>query len=515
MTDSAAVQVVLSALRLADHPGDSVARYHVAHSPLGPVLGVTPVTDDAAAEQLARDMRFELLERGYGDVLYDWLLALHPRCDERELTRLRQLVRLADEFQAVETLRPSDFVRYVERRRVEAPRASPVRVMTIHRSKGLEFDAVILPELDARLILNMPVATLSNVGDRTAPPVLVSRPSNERLRSLLPENLNRAVRETRDRMVTEALCLLYVAMTRAAHGLYLYVAPETQTSLTASRLLRHTLGAPETSAAGEVLYQHGDADWHRSATAGRETPEPPPASEPLRVELAPLEAGRRRGLESVAPSRHQDTARKLIRLGNVLSPTRPRALRAGTIIHAWFETITWLEEGVPDDDELTRIARQFGAGEAEAAELLAGFRKTLQAPAIRDLLTLATQKPGFLKKPGFSLRNECPIATLEDGVLVRGTIDRLVLLSADGRVRSAEVIDYKTDPVEPGQTGRLVEKYGEQLRAYADAVARMYDVPRERIATRLVALSAGCVVEVGMEREEHELPERGGQLRLF
>lgn len=514
VTDSAGVQLVLSALRLADHPGDTVARYHVAHSPLGPALGVTPATDGAIAEQLARDLRRELLERGYGDVIYDWMLALHPRCDERELTRLRQLVRLADEFQAVDTLRPSDFVRYVERRRMEDPRSSQVRVMTVHRSKGLEFDAVILPELDGKLIHNMDVATLSNPNDRTAPPVLVSRPGNERLRTLLPDVLSRAVRETRDRMVAEALCLLYVAMTRAAHGLYMYVAPETHDSLTPSQLLRHSLGASASSSSGEVLFEDGDAQWFRSVAVERETPEPPPAPEPLRVELAPLEAGRRRGLESVAPSRHGDEARRLVRLGNRLAPGRPRALRTGTIIHAWFETITWLDDGVPDDEQLRRIARQSGAADEELAELLAGFRKTLAAPAIRQLLMRGSYDKGVTAE----VRNECPIATLEDGLLVDGTIDRLVLLSVDGRVHSAEVIDYKTDPVEPGETGRLVQKYGDQLRTYADAVARMYAVPRERIATRLVSLSAERVLDVPADpksKSNDEPPAAGSQLKLF
>ena len=34
LTDSTAVQVILSLLRLADHPGDTIARFHVAQSPL-------------------------------------------------------------------------------------------------------------------------------------------------------------------------------------------------------------------------------------------------------------------------------------------------------------------------------------------------------------------------------------------------------------------------------------------------------------------------------------------------
>jgi ATP-dependent helicase/nuclease subunit A len=34
LTDSAAVLIVLSALRMADHPADTVACFHLAHSPL-------------------------------------------------------------------------------------------------------------------------------------------------------------------------------------------------------------------------------------------------------------------------------------------------------------------------------------------------------------------------------------------------------------------------------------------------------------------------------------------------
>ena len=41
---------------------------------------------------------------------------------------------------------------YVEQTRVSAASPAAVRVMTIHQSKGLEFDAVFLPELESGLI---------------------------------------------------------------------------------------------------------------------------------------------------------------------------------------------------------------------------------------------------------------------------------------------------------------------------------------------------------------------------
>ena len=47
--------------------------------------------------------------------------------------------------------RLAEFVRRVRTERVENPRAAQVRVMTVHGAKGLEFDRVILADLDRGL----------------------------------------------------------------------------------------------------------------------------------------------------------------------------------------------------------------------------------------------------------------------------------------------------------------------------------------------------------------------------
>src|SRR5690606_37429261 len=49
LTDAAPCEAVLALLRLADHPGDTIARYHVAETPLGRAVGFTDHTDVAAA----------------------------------------------------------------------------------------------------------------------------------------------------------------------------------------------------------------------------------------------------------------------------------------------------------------------------------------------------------------------------------------------------------------------------------------------------------------------------------
>ena len=147
LTDTPPVNALLSLFRLADHPSDRAALYHVASTPLGEVVGFDDWRDKAAARALAYRVRSRLLGDGYGTALAGWVHDLAPQCDAREVLRLLQLVELGHRWDDRPTLRPTDFARYVASESVEDPSSAPVKVMTVHRSKGLEFDVVVLPEL--------------------------------------------------------------------------------------------------------------------------------------------------------------------------------------------------------------------------------------------------------------------------------------------------------------------------------------------------------------------------------
>jgi ATP-dependent exoDNAse (exonuclease V) beta subunit len=120
LTDSVAVQCVLSLLRLADHPEDTVARYHVAQSPLGSIVGFEHYDDDTAVHQVSLSVRQRLMAIGYGRTIYGWVKALAGSCDQRELNRLFQLVELAHGYEPQSTERSIDFVEYVCAQKVEA-----------------------------------------------------------------------------------------------------------------------------------------------------------------------------------------------------------------------------------------------------------------------------------------------------------------------------------------------------------------------------------------------------------
>ena len=69
-------------------------------------------------------------------------------------------------------MRPAEFVQAIRDAAIDNPGAARVRVMTINRAKGLEFDAVFLPELDWKAQVR-PTACLTQraaVTDAAPPP---------------------------------------------------------------------------------------------------------------------------------------------------------------------------------------------------------------------------------------------------------------------------------------------------------------------------------------------------------
>lgn len=529
LTDSPAVAVVLSLLRLADHPGDRVARFHVASSPLGGIVGFTNHDRDGEAQRLSLQVRQSLLSRGYGGTVDRWARPLAADCDDRDANRLLQLVELAYRYEPEATLRTRDFIALVEGQRVEDPSPADVRVMTIHQAKGLEFDIVVLPQLDKDLKGQPPPVVVGRPSP-TSPVDRVCRYAKEELQRLLPPEIQAAFARYQEERIRESLCVLYVAMTRAMHALHLIVAPsksnEKQLPKQFAGILRAALTDGKPVAACAMLFEHGDADWHKrvhgsghgsSATPWRGGAVADGGREPrhgvprlpskFKIDLAPLAGRRRRGLDRQNPS-------ELARAGHVDLALRMRLERGsatdrGTLFHAWFEQIEWLDDGLPNKEELRAVARKLGSSGGEAEKWLGEFMRALRQPGLRAALS----RDRYLKHSGAPWSQQAQIVAelasppklevfRERGFAVRhgdklltGTIDRLVLVrSAAGPLAAAEVIDFKTDALAvEGAAGEtlLDQKYAPQLAAYRLGVSQFTGLPPERVFARLLLIDSG------------------------
>ncbi len=225
LTDSAAIEIVLSAIKLADHPGDSIARFHLSHSPLATTLGLEPETDvnqqaNAEAARIASaKLRTRLITDGYGPTVEALARNLIDHCTRRELLRLQQLVRIAFEDPSTSDqwqLRPGRFVQYVrDEVKVSDQSSARVRVMTVHKAKGLEFDVVVLPfKLRSQGFAGMTPNVVVGRDKPTDPIKIATRYLGEKLRKFLPDDFQTLFSDERQRNVQEAMCVLYVALTR-------------------------------------------------------------------------------------------------------------------------------------------------------------------------------------------------------------------------------------------------------------------------------------------------------------
>jgi ATP-dependent helicase/nuclease subunit A len=510
LDDSPAVEAILSLLTLADHPGHSIAWFHLKNTPFKPDAQQFDNPD-----RVARHVRSELLKIGYGEFVYSWAKALAPACDRRDQSRLQQLVEMAYDFQTRGTLRADDFVRWVRTQPVPDPSPAAVRVMTIHGAKGLEFDAVVLPELDDTLLGQTPAFVAGRDEDTLAVNV-VCRYAKEAVQNMLDPAVQRAFAQHRQLEAEESLSLLYVAMTRAMHALYMFIpGPGTANRKDAwFTLLHQALAAGAEKRDRAPLFEVGTPAWHQSAPSiTRTTGET--VELPSQITFRTDATARRRGLKFEAPSSREGNARLPLR--HLFKPSEGTGTAAGTLYHAWFETIEWLDDSEPTEARLRDAAKKKRwdlppETWRDVENLLAQFIQWLRDPAIAGVLRQSAYAdargrdfPARLAslwsknlKPT-KVERERRFLAPETDRLWHGSFDRVVWLGDGERIVAADVIDFKTDAIKPGDAGAVKERtehYRPQVEAYRRAIARMARLPEEHIAARLVFTFAGQVVEI-------------------
>lgn len=534
LTDSAAVLHVLSAMILADHPGDRIARFHLANGPLAGVLKLDDDRNDVQAASASLWIRSRLMEKGYGATIEDFVRELAPSCNPREFQRLERLLELAHRFQENATgVRTQAFIDLVRTEKVESPSASPVRVMTIHKSKGLEFDIVVLPDLDNRLVKQSPKIIVGREKDKkgktspTAPVQFVLRYVGKEIQSLLPPEFQEAFEHRIQGEVEEQLSVLYVAMTRAIHELIMIVPPSSKSardgflkgkpvfSSTFAGVLRAALMNSDPDA--DILYESGSADWFRKAEKKIPEKSPLESLEILECSLAEKPGLTPRNLPRITPSGLEkrvfrpkiiselDAAENATEYVGV---DRDDAMLWGTAMHACFEygleTNPWLDRGEPDFTDLERAVQNAVAGKkghVEAPRVVDAFLKACEKPVVRRTLSLSAYS-GWENRT-VEVEHERRFAVrLPENRLLRGSVDRLVIFRENGKIVGLDVIDFKTDRPNPNIINPDIEEflsqswetYRPQLEAYREGMSLLFRLDPSKITTRLLFVSLDRVL---------------------
>lgn len=336
-----------------------------------------------------------------------------------------------------------------------------LQFMTIHKSKGLEFDTVILPGLDCRSgndgqpLLRWEEVPRADAGPDVARVDLVAAPLPARgaRKSAVPTPYDYLGQLERTRGGNEDARVLYVAVTRAERCLHLLGI--------ARRDDKGELKVPKNTFL-ELLWPHLQADFAAAATPpSRQEEGPPlPAFVPKLVRLAAPAVPALLGRRVPHAAAHFTAAEN----DTTAAGDRLEAL-VGVLAHRYLEIVA--DQGLARwptarFDALRSAMRQWLQGRGVAAEALdAAAART--AAMLR--ITLQSADGRWLLQPRPGRGAELPFSRVDgDAVVTR----RLDLTFVEDGVRW--IIDYKTTDLGAADDAALVraaERHRPQLADYA------------------------------------------------
>ncbi len=365
-----------------------------------------------------------------------------------------------------------------------------VQIMTIHKSKGLDFDVVILPDNGAKSDRNKNIVEARN--DSRLAIYKTEHNTEVQWISFLPDkDFLRFFQDFEDyqaganaRACYENCCKLYVAMTRARHALYMISdpLPDNPEQQRFSNILEETLCdseldenalsfADSLTAQDEenkpvLRYSTGNVFWYLEGAETAEEPE---------QEASPAE-------KNIIVRREQPRSKQLTPSQADQASAVPHRSRFsgsaaadfGTAVHEAFSEFSFYET-------------------PEQAEEFLQTHEILRPYFAHAAITDALRKPDAAE---VILRREQPFqAALPGGETIAGCFDRIVLkLAEDGSVISAEIFDFKTDRTNDPEV--LRERHQAQLTLYRTALSVLCSIPEEAITCRILALTPGLVLTV-------------------
>lgn len=362
-----------------------------------------------------------------------------------------------------------------------------VRVLTVHKAKGLEFPAVIIPDLGrGSPPAHDPRVSIDRVrigGGREAIAIRIGSGANRAINAaaILDGEISR-LREEAERIRT-----FYVACTRARENLFLVASPAARS-------------APWTDClkAWGYSWKDGDPPAARDffdGAVGHVTDFARKSGSAVQSGAFPIEEINR------AVERFREAKHKTEQVRNRKWLVSPSGLReaqeessgssyarggagtgraaAGIAVHHLLQT--WDRSDPGWFRTHSRAAARYGALQTGAAS------EKVEA-IVEEILErfLASDLPRQFK--GLDLiGREIPIEAPFEGQMVRGSIDLLYR-----HEQTIVVADFKTDECAPGKEARLLEKYEDQLMAYARAVQQAIGLA-VLPAREIWSIRTGCI----------------------
>ncbi|MCX6857823.1 MAG: UvrD-helicase domain-containing protein [Verrucomicrobia bacterium] len=483
-TDNPVTLSLLSLLRCSAHPADSLAWQHLMMTPFRSLFEARGLKVGMLASEVLR----QIFEDGFESTLRHCLHELIQSgltLDAFSRKRMEDFTLAARLFDQSGSRDIDEFLLYAEGYTTrEADTRHAVQVMTVHKSKGLTFDCVILPDLEGNSMTTVRRGIGVKHGEKRRVEWVLDLPPSDIVKA------DPVLREYRDDREAEAayeeLCKFYVALTRAKHANYLIATPrpEKSTSNNFIKLLNLTLGdekEPVTDSFGGVdaAVVYGS----KTTATNRRWFEALPAKKP--EVSAEKESVQVTGEGRLRPQRRTPSGSEtsIVTAKQLFSRSGRFARSYGTLVHALFEQIQWLNEMDPANLENLWAAVPC-LDEGIRHKALDEVRRSLSASAVSAALSRPSPQAECWREKRFEI--------VLKGEWLSGTFDRVVV-----EPDRATIQDFKTDKVESAEAlAARVEGYTPQLHTYREVLSRMTGLPAASIRCQLLFTHRCEVVEV-------------------
>ena len=465
---SSAVCLLIHALRLLAYPDDQLTKAAIVKTWQCDIMGDT--TGDQ--ELLLRDRNLDELlpEEFIGHTeelltlpLYDLVERLYTIFRLKTLTDQSAYVcAFYDQLTTFVNENTTDIDTFLNEwdetfcsKTIQSDVVNGIRLISIHKSKGLEFDHVICPFCDWQLekqsgnilwcrpeeppFSDLPIAPIDYSQKQMMGTIYEADYCEEHLQNTV-DNLN----------------LLYVAFTRASHSLTVIGKRNTKSSRSAiiEQVLPEIVEEKDLATATlegmddvtTTLHFHfGEPTPDNSMTdhAHQESPAINPflqAEEPVTVSIDTF--------DSKVSFRQSNRSRDFIKEEDEENALQQNYIQMGSVLHSIFSTIRTVND-IPDALQRLQFEGVLYDEHITAERIADMLRKRLSHPKVADWFS-----------PRWTLFNECTILSLENGEVKERRPDRVM---TDGK--EWIVVDFKF--------GSPKEEYHEQVREYMQLLTTM------------------------------------------
>lgn len=478
------------------HPGDLAALNVVRASFLTHLIGRDPAQSHAKQLQ-------ELQSIGFIGMMHK-LRSLLPEEDARANQPI--ITRWLNEAVAFDTggATLAEWVLHMKNLSMQAAGASgAVQIMTMHKSKGLEFDAVILPYTSREASDTTKHLTCFVADDNQS---LILPPGGKKEWARFGTLFTSMAAQWQQQQRKEAYNLLYVAITRAKRANYIICHGARlveQRKLKSGEIKEdwkgsaHSIGGllrqacvwmnPNEKVSYDTLEEdhtyitRGTPTWYedlkpKSTASGPQTaPQPLGAAVPRRKRISPSTLAKAEDKQTQEPEEPRKSTHT--NYGEL------SAAEFGTLVHAAWEEIIWKDTTPPPG---------WMADDAPRTKPQSVVYNALKQPEIAAL---------FTRQPNQEVYNEQPIEAITDkNEWLSGTIDRLVLtVDTQGNAIAAHIIDFKTNQIDPTQEESyeaLKKEYTSQMTAYRKHVAKALGIPETAVSVSLLSCPLGVKARI-------------------